>query len=559
MLLLATGIIAQRPLDVTEVRIVAPFEPVISEAFKINDNPEIEESTAEKPSFTYRITPRKLETKFEIEPIKPAQVASPVLSALNHGHLRVGFGSQATPYAEFFVSSNRSKNHSVGLNLRHFSCLSSIPGRAYSGFGESMANLFGNYFFGNSLLEGGIKYNHHKLYYYGFDPTDFGFAPHGQEPSEGQMELKKEDYGQYINRLEAKVGVRNKKNQAGGLIYNTGVEYRFFADRFDAKEHLVELGGKIGHQVETMIGRLQDPILTLDVTARFFNNTGNNGKYSNAIVSMTPGVLLKSGESLLFAGVDATMKVDTAETSVGIYPLVSVEASLIEQYLKVHGKLSGGLRQLSLDELTRQNPFLDTSTRLAFENTKYDISGGIKGVFNDNLAYNISFGSARIQNHPFFVTDTASQFNHKFLATYDTLTRITLRGELFSSFGTRAQARFSVSYYQYSLKNEIMPWHLPELELAFNARLKLMENIVLNADVFGRGKTFAKVYDNENNPVGQKLHDFVLDFNIGGEYRISPTISAFLQLQNFTGKSFDRWLNYPTKKLNVFGGVAWSF
>jgi hypothetical protein len=554
-----SAIIAQRPLDVTEVRIVAPYEPTISDAFKINDNPTIDDSKEEKPRFSYSIAPRKLETKFQLEPMKPAQVNEPTLAALNHGHLRVGFGTQATPYAELFVNSNRSKTHAVGLNVRHYSTLSSIPNYAYSGFSENRAKLFGTYFFGENLLSGGIKFNHDRLHFYGFDPTIYGFAPQGQTPQAGQAELNRKDYSQNLTRLNAYIGIENSKNTTSSFIYKSGIEYKLFGDRYDAKEHLLNINGKIGHKIDGAFGSYHNPVISLDLGGSFFKNTVGQNSFSTSVLSMMPGVEFRTNGLLLFAGIDATLMVDSSKTSMGLYPNAIIEVDLIEQYLKVHGKLTGSVKQHSLDELTMLNPFLDTSADLSLQNTKYHITGGVKGIFSDNLSYNLSFSGARIQNHPFFVTDFESQFQNKFLTVYDTLTRIGFRGEIYSSFGQKAQIRFAANYFQYSLKNELLPWNLPEVELSLNTKLSVTEQITLNLDLFGRGKTFAKAFDQDNSVIGQKLHDFVIDFNLGGEYKITPTLSAFMQVQNITGKSFERWLNYPTRGLNIFAGIGWSF
>ncbi len=559
LVLISSTIFGQRPIDVNEVRIVAPFEPRISDAFKINDNPNIDDLKPEKPAFNYSITPRKLETRFQLAPIRPAQVNQPAPPALNHGHLRLGFGSQATPYAELFVNSNRSKTHAVGLNIRHYSSLSSIPNYAFAGFAENLANLFGTYFFGNSLLNGGLGFSHDRMHYYGFDPTDYGFAPHGQTPTQGQLDLNKKDYSQNITRFNANVGLRNRENSSSKVIYGIGLDYKLFADRHDAKEQLTTLNGRIGHNIDGSVKSYENPLISLDLNAKFFNNTLQQNSLSSTIVSMMPGVGYKGSNFSAFAGVNAVVKVDTSKTSLGIYPNFMVEASLIDQYLKVHGKLSGGLKQQSLDELTRINPFLGPSSDLRVENTKINVAGGVKGIFSDNLSYNLSFSGARIQNYALYATDFLSQFQNKFLIVYDTITRIGLRGELFSSFGQKAQARFSATYYQYALKNELMPWHLPEVELSLNTKLNITDEIILSADLFGRGKTFAKTFDTDNTVIGRKLHDFVVDFNIGGEYKITPTLSAFIQVQNATGKSFERWLNYPTRGINVFGGIGWSF
>ena len=63
-----------------EVEVVQPYESVISDAFKINNLPEIEGVQRIDPNFEYSITPKLIVSDFEVRPISPAKMVPTKLS-----------------------------------------------------------------------------------------------------------------------------------------------------------------------------------------------------------------------------------------------------------------------------------------------------------------------------------------------------------------------------------------------------------------------------------------------------------------------------------------------
>ena len=99
-------------------KVVAPYEPTISDAYKINETPQIiEAAELNAPELEYTIFPEQLNTRFELEPIRPARMVGEPLSKLYNSYIKAGFGSYKTPYAELFYHNLRSKRHSFGAQV----------------------------------------------------------------------------------------------------------------------------------------------------------------------------------------------------------------------------------------------------------------------------------------------------------------------------------------------------------------------------------------------------------------------------------------------------------
>src|SRR3989304_7378333 len=95
----------QDKLDTINVEIIKEYEPTISDAYKINDNPRIYDTVPFAPKLTYSIKSSKINTVFDVEPINPAKIKGEPLVKLYKNYAKLGFGTNTTSYAELFLNN----------------------------------------------------------------------------------------------------------------------------------------------------------------------------------------------------------------------------------------------------------------------------------------------------------------------------------------------------------------------------------------------------------------------------------------------------------------------
>lgn len=554
MLMVSAPLFGQRPMDIEEIRVVAPYQPTVSDAFKINDNPRIDDTLQAKPSFTYFIRPRGLDTRFELEPLTAARMRGEPLAKLYQGHVRGGFGNYTTPYAEAFYNSLRSETYALGLHLKHRSSSGGIRDYGYSGYSDNLAHIYGKRFFGSNALTGGLRYDRNVVHYYGYNLEDYSDSP--ILPILEDMTSK--DLRQRINQFNASVGFGSNRPDSVRLGLKSGLEYNWLTDRYDAVEHNIRFKGQVGREMEDPFAMLDQLYVGVDLGTDFYSNRNPVDTISNALITFFPKVAIKYDRLKLHAGIDINVQADTA-SYFRVYPNIGFEATLIDRHLIVHSEFSGGLQRLSLRELLRENPFMNSSVPLAFQNTKMEVAAGLKGAINDQFAYNLGMASSRIDNYPFFVTDTTSLLQNEFTLIYDNLRRLQLRGELFGQFGSRFHVRLSANYFQNNPEVEIEAWHLPKLLLGLNMKYNMQDKIILSADLSSRDAAYGRIFDELGSPQAYQLYSWHVDANLGIEYRYTRLLSFFLNFQNMTNKSLERWINYPSQKFHIMGGASWSF
>ncbi|HSV88195.1 MAG TPA: hypothetical protein VLH61_06090 [Bacteroidales bacterium] len=549
-------VIGQRPLDIEEIRVVAPYKPAIGEATKIMSNPQFDETPIAKPSFQYTINPLKMATSFEIEPITAVRMRGEPLDRLYRGHFRAGMGTYITPFGELFFNSLRSNEYVMGLHFRHLSSSGKIRDYGHSGFSDNFAQVFGQRFIGTNTLDGSLTYERNILHYYGFRPGDFAGDIVMEPIVQG---ITPKDIRQRFHRFNAAIGIKSHHADSTKFIYNAGFGYGTITDLFNASEHEIRFDGNLGREINSPLRFVDQLFLNVAAGVDYYLTRRTIDSSSTAIVHFSPGFIARVGDHLkLNAGLAINVQSDTASYA-RFHPHLSFDIQLLEKSLSVYGSIKGGLQRHSLASLTKENPFINTSAPLGFMNNRLEITGGINGAFSENLSVRFSVTNSAIDNFAFFVTDTATLLNNTFTLAFDNIRRLQVRGELFAQVGPRFQARISACISDYTLNNEIRPWHLPTTEIAFNARYNIQDKIIITADVFSRNTTFGRTFDPLGNPVPKKLHDFHVDGNLGLEYRYTRILSFFMNFSNVGNRPLQRWLNYPTQRFHFMAGATLSF
>jgi hypothetical protein len=546
-------------LDFDEIKVIAPYEPTISDAFKINFNPKIDDTLKVNIEFSYLINPVQIPTRFTVDPITPARMRGEPLAKLYNGFIKAGLGNYTTPYAEVFYNSLRSNEYAYGVHLKHLSSGGGIQDYAHSGYSDNAINLHAKRFTRNHTWYADLGYERNMVHFYGFRRDDFI----GQfEMLDYIDELSNKDIRQRFNFLNPQIGFRSNYLDSNKLQHSVNFRYHLLSDRYDSKEH------NVGTIVKLAKGLPEDPLgfadtqnFNLEFTADYFNNNILNDtieRIGTSLFTLIPTLSSNYNDFTFYIGVRAAAQIDTASYA-KFYPIAGAEINLINNVLVAYASLHGDLQKKSLRELSTVNPYMNTFTPLRFQNTKASLRGGLKGAISSVASYNFSVGNSSIENYAFFVTDTSSLLGNRFDIVYDDLRLFNFRAELFSHIGERLQLRFASDYYQFTLENELEPWHEPQLKFTVSVKYNIQDKIIISSDAVARNSIYARTFNDLGEVDRIKIHGFHVDANIGIEYRYTKILSVFLNLNNVQNQALQRWYNYPSQRFNVMGGVSYSF
>ncbi len=575
---------AQRILDIDEVRVVAPYEPTISDAFKINLNPGIDDTISVELDFDYSIQPIKASTSFEPEPVSPARMRGEPLQRLYRAHLRGGYGNYQTPYFEAFYNSLRNDRYSLGLHLKHLSSGEDIDDYPFSNYSHNFANIYGTRFFRNTALKANLLYDRSVVHYYGI--------PYGAiipESHESHNPLAPESAGDIRQRYEllsSGLDLYSHNSGRNGFEYKAGMGHNWLTNRHDGSEHHFTLTGGIKSDIAAdPFGLADKQFFSVDFSGDYFYNTTPADTSNTGIYAVKP-IINSSIDRLRFhIGVTLAVEDDNANYQMRAYPLAGFEVDIIPDRMTAIVDLSGGLERQSMYRLSEANPFISPSAEMRFSNIRSRLDGRIRGSIGDNISYSLGLTHSRTDNYPLFgkfysghidfPEKDGSNENSEFIATwdmdnsfgviYDNVDKLQIHAELLSEFGKRFSMRIRGDYFDYSLENQQKAWHQPDYKLSLNMKYNIQDKIILTADLFGLGQTYGPVFladngdFNHNQPEEFKLHDFFIDANAGIEYRYTRRLSVFLNFSNLQNESYERWLHYPVQGFNFLGGISYSF
>ncbi|MBN2173265.1 MAG: hypothetical protein JW731_03985 [Bacteroidales bacterium] len=554
ILIPASIAVAQDVGKTEEITVVAPYQPSVSEAFKINISPRIPDEKLEKPQFQYEIKSKVLKSEPDLEPIVPAQILGESVSKLYKNYIKAGIGNYATPYLEFFAHKLRSKKNAFGVRFKHHSSLGNIKDYAYPGNSDTRISAFGKKFMKYHTLSAEVYYDRKGVHYYGYKPDDF--------PG---IDLSNKDLKQHYNLVGLSTLLESNYLKDQKVNHSVGLDYYYLADKQESQEHNIRF--KAGLDKNFGFFSFSDSEkLGIDLSLDYYINADKvHSSAGSGIIGFEPYYNMIFEQYSFKVGVKTAIRSDTSN-KVHVYPVAQVEVKVVQDHLITYAGIDGNLTKNSLKSFTDENPFIVSVLPQKFTNDKIDQYGGIKGSISQYLDYNLSFMNSTFDDMPFFVNDTASLLgeglNNQFTVVYDKVkyTRVT------AEFGFHMKDKFNAmvrgNYNNYFLDNEDKAWHKPALEISLLADYNIQDKFLVKGELITRSKMYAKSFTENANGgmdvVAEELDGFV-DLSLGVEYRYSKILSGFIDLNNILGQRYFRWYNYPSYRFNVLVGVTYSF
>ncbi|MGE4287966.1 MAG: hypothetical protein AB7E36_04700 [Salinivirgaceae bacterium] len=544
---LITTIQAQESMN-QEVRVVKPYEPVISDAFKISELPKIVDTIKVDARFEYEIAPVQHATSFSPSPINAARLISEPLSKLYYGYAKAGFGSYLSPMAEVYLGSKRSENWRWNALLNYHSSNGKIKNSAdqkvYAGLSDAGASFNASRFFNNNTtLKAEAAYGNHKNYYYGFDPEWL-------QQTNTTAPLLKDDMEHQVLNI-ARLGARFETNH----LDSTHVNY-FIDANWQSTMALNNIGENVLHVKSSLDYFFEREFVGADVGLTYINNHGLSNKTNAALFRFSPWVGAFGDKWRIVAGVHTVF--DQANEDYKFYPRISMHYNIIDYFLIPYFELDGTYEENSYYKVYKKNPFINQSLSVKPTDTRLNLTFGFRGNISSKVAFNAKVNYAQINNMYFFVTDTNTLLRNKFTTVGDTLTRIRLLGELSYKTSEKLWLSVKTNLYKYEMGSQLKPWHLPTFDLSVNARYRIQDKITLDVNVFGIGSRYARSFDENNQLVAKELQG-IIDLNIGLEYRLTRILSAFAYFNNISSVKYYPWHNYPSQRFNVMLGATYSF
>lgn len=541
LIFIGSGVFAQEEKQLQkEVLVVRPYEPTISDAFKINILPEIADTIKVKPNFLYNIVPRPLIKSFAPKPVTAAKMVAEPLDDTKSNYLRLGLGTHLMPMAEFYYGSQRNKEWQYGMWIKHLSSFGDVKlendKKVDADFSNTDISLFGKKLIKDRVLQGSLEYQNRKYLYYGYNYMDTAALATSDK--------------QKLNRLKAMLEYRTVEKDSSDLNYSARLNFEHLGDNFDMKENKIQLlGGLDKYMKKEQFGG--------EFSFTHYNKNKSLSPDNNSLIMLSPWVNLFGRQWRVQVGFIYNLDMRGGEAEQYFYPRAYMSYNIVSDYITPYVEIDGLLEQNSYSKILDENLWVVPGLNVWNTNHKMILRGGVKGKFNSQVAYNVLASYSIVDSMYFFQNcsvDASNPLFNRFNVTYDIVELTKVVGELTIAPMSRLNILLHAEYHSYKMDKLEYAWHKPDYVAYGSIRYNLKDKLITTLRVYMLGDR--RVIDGEGK---SELLKSNFDMNLGLEYLYNRRASAFLNLNNITAAKNSNWYLYPTHRFNIHAGITFSF
>ncbi|WP_159517392.1 hypothetical protein [Sunxiuqinia indica] len=563
-----------------EVEVVKAYQPSVSDAFKINDIPQIKDDKREKPTFDYKINSQPVFSTFEVEPVQAAQMVGEPQAKLGKGLLKAGVGNYQTPYGELFYNTKTGKHAVLGMHFKHLSSHGSVKlaneDKVDAPRSENVAELFTKHFFRRSTLSTKLFYERDAHSYYGYV---------GEQLSDSDKEILLTNWNdkQAFSKGGLQVQLSNEEDTRADLNYDLNLYYHYFGTKTGQTENLVNLGTSLRREFDEFYGLLGISVGYLKTDSIFNQTSLDYGQKQQILLNLSPAILFEGDMAKLQLGVHTfTLLDDDEDGSFLITPNIKAQWSPVENIMTLFVGADGRLQQNHYSAIAAENRFVNPYQDIKNSKYQYILSGGIKGKFSPRLNYRFQADYSSIKDEHFYIFNTTQYViepspivdpviqprSNTFDVLYDDVQQFTLGAEFYYTASDLVNFHLDGKMHSYALDSLKEAWNRPEFELTISTILNPEGPLKFNADIFfmGERKALERVEyldTSSSDPAIPANTIYTLssyiDLNFGVEYQYSPQLSFFGRANNFAFQKYENWLGYTQQSFNLLVGASFSF
>jgi hypothetical protein len=582
---------AQKDSLKQEVEVVKAYVPGAIDAEKINEMPSIKDDETKKPDFSYSISTTPVFSALSVKTLQAATIIGQPADEPGFGLIRAGAGNYNKPYAELFFNSKNNKNSVFGIHARHLSSHGKLTlegkDRVDAPFSENEAEMFMKYLFRKSILSVNLGVDHNGFRYYGYPGTgqipDF-LTGEGQEYTlQGQRQAFTRG-GIHINLDHVSA---SKEDPSAGFDFRytrfgtkTGQreDYMNFDMNFVAPRDGFKLLADAGIEysgTKKVYYNLIDPF---PLATNHCNQLWL--KFKPAVVIGNETINLKAGFRSWFVFGNLTTN------KFKITPDVRFEFTPVREIINVFAGIDGNYHHNHYAAVALENPFILPTVSVDNHFEKFRFFGGFDGKLSAKTNFKIEAGHSTIEQHPFYYLQGfrlptmgplpgPAFTDNAFRVLYDDMKILRFNGEITHHAGDKLSFLASVNIYKYTMSEQETAWNLPEFDATLAVSYAITERLNVEADIYVTGKREGLLVQLETgqNPniaygligsliPGQASNvvlDNAIDLNLSGKYEFTRKLSAFVQLNNFGFRKYEKWMGYPVQSFNLLGGISYSF
>ncbi|POY41093.1 TonB-dependent receptor [Flavobacterium alvei] len=548
------------------VNVVKPYTPTISDAFKVSENPVLDDAdNSKKEAIKYSIFSFPVASTFTPSKGKAEGVEKEKQAHLFNNYATFGIGNYATLNAELFVNQELGNNDYVGGMFRHLSSQGGIKGvELEDAFYDTAIDLTYGVREKDLSWNVDLGYKNQVYNWYGL-PTDFGSL------------LSPVDRNDLINGINPQhsynnlyLGSRIDINE--GVFKEASAKFNHFSDNFGSSENRFYVKPSLQFDInETTI---KTNIIVDYVGGNFEKNysNANSIKYGFTNFGVAPSFAMQQDDWTFNLGVGVFYSADLEnnDNKFLVYPQIKASYKVVGDLMIFYAGAEGNLEQNTYTDFVAMNPYLSPTLNIAPTDKQYDVYAGLKGKLTNTVSYNLKASYVNERDKVLFksndYTETSTNENYalgnSMKVVYDDMKTISFYGELKADISEDLAFGIDGTFSSYTTDIQQEAWNLPSIKLNAKVDFNITEQWYAGANVFFVGERKDQklntdiVYVTTPSPV---TLDSYFDLNAHLGFKYNERLTAFLKANNIANQNYQKWMNYPVQGFQVVLGANYKF
>jgi hypothetical protein len=217
--------------------------------------------------------------------------------------------------------------------------------------------------------------------------------------------------------------------------------------------------------------------------------------------------------------------------------------------------IDGDMEQVDYQSLAGHNPYIGQNTALLHSNRKFGIEWGIQGNVSNYFNFLAGVRLSEYKDLYFFMNDSLDMSRFKVMYDNENTTVFNIYGELVYSRIKNYTMAIRADYFNYDTKTLSEAWHRPAYKITGTFRYNFFDKIVFGSNMYFMGGI--KAYDYIS---GETINlSSIVDLNLNVHYLFSDRLGVILKFENILGRNYERYWRYPSRGIQILGGVSFNF
>jgi hypothetical protein len=552
------------------VNVVKPYTPAISDAFKVQETPVLDdEGNAKKETIKYSIFSFPVASTFTPSKGKAEGVDKTKQEHMYNNYATLGFGNYRTLNAELFVNQELDNNDYVGGMFRHLSSQGGITGVELDDrFYDSSIDLTYGANYNNMSWNVDLGYKNQIYNWYGL-PENFGASLNPADRSDLI-------YGIDPQHTYNTISFGGKIDFNEGILNEASMKFNRFTDALGSAENRFYI--KPSLQFDVMEESIKTDIIVDYVGGSFENNYLKTNteplKYGYTNFGIAPSFVMQKEDWTLNIGAKVFYSLDNENSSnkLYVYPNFNASYKVVGDLMIFYAGAEGNLEQNSYMDFANENLYLSPTLNIVPTDMQYDVFAGLKGKIVNNVSYNIRGSYINERNKALYrsndynenVSNEDYAYGNSFQVVYDDMKTVSFSGDLKANFSDDVTFGISGTFSSYTNDVQQEAWNLPTIKLNSNIDFNITTKWFAGAAVFyvGERKDYQVNSDiiyivaPSENPTILKSY---FDVNAHLGYKYNSQLTGFLRANNITNNGYQKWLNYPVQSFQIVVGANYKF